>query len=139
VRGTARRLRAERLPDLLHKQVGTLQKEIDGLKGYFSETASRAVKRLMESKKWNSSIFQTKTGLNQGLFRKITTARDKQLKLPVIVSIGVGLGLPQEVSRKLINKVFLCNPIIASIYCSTVAINSAAISRLGIRIMLSSE
>jgi hypothetical protein len=85
-------------------QIDALQKEIDGLKGYFPETTSQAVKRLMESKKWNSSIFQTKTGLNQGLFRKINTAHDKQLKLPVVVSICVGLDLPQEMSRKLITQ-----------------------------------
>ena len=63
------------------EQVDALQKEIDELKSYFSETASQTIKQLMESRKWNSSIFQTKTGLNQNIFRKIRTVRDKRLVL----------------------------------------------------------
>jgi len=86
------------------QQVETLQKEIDELRGYFSETVSQTIKRLMESKKWKSSIFQSKTGLNQGLFRKISTIQDKKLSLPVIISICVGLCLPQEISKQLINQ-----------------------------------
>jgi hypothetical protein len=88
------------------EKVDALQKEIDALKAFFGETASQTIKRLMENQKpkWNRSIFSTKTGLNGGLFSKINTVRDKQLKLPVIVSICVGLGLPQEISHQLIKQ-----------------------------------
>ncbi|GHV02274.1 hypothetical protein FACS1894211_13400 [Clostridia bacterium] len=86
------------------EQVGALQKEIGELKTFFGETASQTVRRLMESRKWKSSTFAMKTGLNQGLFRKINTVRDKRLELPVVVSICVGLCLPQEISRSLIEQ-----------------------------------
>jgi hypothetical protein len=86
------------------ERVDLLQDEINGLREFFAETASQTIKRLMESRKWTSSIFQTKTDLHPSLFRQINTIRDKHLELPTVVSICVGLALPQEISRRLIDQ-----------------------------------
>ena len=85
-------------------QVNCLEHEINELKEYFTETVAQTIKRFIERKKWKSSIFQAKTGLDQSWYRKIKTIHDVHIGLPAIISICVGLGLPQQISQQLITR-----------------------------------
>jgi hypothetical protein len=83
----------------------TIQRAFDSVKALGDETVAQTLTRYMvEIKRWKSSTFESKTGLSPGLFRKITTTPNKKLELYVLVSIWVGLDLPQGKSIEIIER-----------------------------------
>jgi hypothetical protein len=87
-------------------EVSRAQRQIEAAQEFGDITAAQQIARYMErtKPKWNSSIFQERTGLSKNEYSKIMTKPNRSFKLPTIVSICVGLKLPAEHARELITK-----------------------------------
>ena len=85
-------------------EVDTAQKEFDKVTALGDETVSQIIWRYMEQKKWNSSIFQVRTGLKPDHYSKIKTKPNRVFTLPVLVSICVGLDLSHTKSVQILEK-----------------------------------
>jgi hypothetical protein len=97
------------------EEVSAAKAEFEKVLALGDETVAETLKRYMEiaKPKWNSTTFFTRTGLNPQEFRKINTKPNKKFELPAIVSICVGLDLPQGASLQIIEKAgFKLNPAI---------------------------
>ncbi|NCB55475.1 MAG: ImmA/IrrE family metallo-endopeptidase, partial [Epsilonproteobacteria bacterium] len=94
-------------------EVPAALKSFDDAKALGNETVAQILARYMKQKKWNSSTFQTRTGLKSGHYSKTNTNPNRVYELPILVSICVGLDLPHGVSREILEKAgFKLNPAI---------------------------
>ena len=87
-------------------EVSEAQRQIEAAQAFGDATAAQTIAAYMEraKPKWNSTIFQERTGLSKNEYSKITTKPNRNFELPTIVSICVGLKLPTEHARDLIAK-----------------------------------
>lgn len=86
------------------EQVKLCQKQIDDVEKFGSLTMAQQIMKYIELNNWNSSIFQTKTGLKYSTYSKVKTKPNCKLELPIVISICVGLKLPTVQATGLINK-----------------------------------
>lgn len=85
-------------------EVVAFQKDIEVAKDFVGETLAEIIVRYMNKMKWQSSIFQERTGLTASAYKKIINDKNCKLDLQSIISICVGLGLPLYISQDLINR-----------------------------------
>lgn len=94
----------EELVDKALEEVKVAEKEIEKVLALSEETVAQKLKKNMENKKWNSSIFQTKTGLSANHYSKINNNPNRKFELHILVSILVGLDLPHLTAVQLLEK-----------------------------------
>ena len=68
------------------------------------ETVAQTLMRYMNQKKWNSSKFQEKTGLSAKQYNNIKNKPNRNFELNTLVSICVGLDLPQGKSFEVLRR-----------------------------------
>ena len=94
----------EELVNRALEEVPAAVKAFDDTQKLEDETVSQTLLRYMNHRKWNSSIFQEKTGLKAGHYSKIKTKPNRVFELPVLVSICIGLNLPHGKSLEVLEK-----------------------------------
>lgn len=94
----------EELVNKALEEVSAAVKAFDDTKALGDETVAQTLLRYMKNKKWNSTIFQEKTGLKTGHYSKIKNKPNRVFELPVLVSICVGLDLPHGKSLEILEK-----------------------------------
>ena len=82
------------------------QQQIASARTFGDITPAQMIISYMEraNPKWNSTIFRQRTGLSKNDYSRITTKPNRKFELPIIVSICIGLKLPNEHARELITK-----------------------------------
>ena len=88
----------EKLIDTALLEVSRAQAMFEAAQEFCPETAAQMLMRLMDSKKWNTTIFQQKTGLNAKQYSNTKNKPNRKFDLHIVVSICVGLDLPHGVS-----------------------------------------
>jgi hypothetical protein len=87
-------------------EVAAAQRQIEAAQDFGDITAAQMIAGYMgrAKPKWNSTVFQQRTGLSKNEYSKITTKPNRSFKMPTVVSICVGLKLPNGHARELITK-----------------------------------